>query len=778
MCIAIDMARKQNISAVAIVLNLPEQVIQERNTNREDHSLPARVVKRHCNDVKRSLKGLKRERFRYVYVINSLEQLENVEIVRTKLWCDKKDEHGPFDIIGDVHGCAKELEILLEKLGYIKGENGCGYVHLAGRKAVFLGDFCDRGNHNVDVLKIVMEMVKSGNALAVTGNHDVKLLKYLRGKNITVSNGLDKTIAEIDAESEDFKSEVAAFIDGLVSHYVFDDGKLVIAHAGIRQEFIGRTSGKVRDFCLYGDTTGEVDSDGLHVRLDWAADYRDDALVVYGHLESNAVRQFNNTICIDTGCVFGGKLTALRYPEKEFVSVAALEQYCEPIKPLAENSSAIDSDMGDVLMIDDFGKKMHVTTELILAIDIHENNAAAALEIMTRFGADPHWLIYLPPTMSPCETSTLDGYLEYPEQAFEYFRSNGIRNVVCEKKHMGSRAVIVLCRNAEITKSRFGVDDGTNGIIYTRTGRRFFYDGLAEKSILDRLNAVLEKTGFWNDFETDWVCLDTELMPWSDKAQRLLRTQYAPTGAAGIHGLLAAVKVLEDTCNRSDILADGGEKSVSPVELLNRYRAKLDDILKYRDAYREYCWTVESVNDYRIAPFHVLACEGRVFDKEKHVWHMETIKKYMTGIDNIFVATPYAVVDTEDDKSVQDGIKWWLELTGEGGEGMVVKPETYLAVRDGKIIQPAVKCRGSEYLRIIYGAEYLEPEHLKRLKKRSLNKKRTLALKEFALGMESLKRFVNKEPLYRVHEYAFGVLAFESEPVDPIAIHIISLTHI
>ena len=169
----------------------------------------------------------------------------------------------------------------------------------------------------------------------------------------------------------------------------------------------------------------------------------------------------------------------------------------------------------------------------------------------------------------------------------------------------------------------------------------------------------------------------------------------------------------------------------------------------------------------RIAPFHILACEGRVFSNEKHVWHMENIRKYLIGSDSVLIATPYICVDTEDEKSRADGVDWWLSLTGEGGEGMVVKPETYIARQNGHLLQPAVKCRGSEYLRIIYGAEYLEKEHLQRLKKRSLAHKRSLALREFSLGMESLERFVRHDPLYKVHECVFAVLAFESEPVDP-----------
>ena len=762
----IDLAREQNVHSVAIVLNLPEELLQERNKARPERNYPARVIRQHCMMVRRCIKDLKREGFRFVYVINSLEQLENTEIIREKLWNNKMEEHGPFDVIGDIHGCCDELEQLLSRLGYVRTENG--YAHPEGRKAAFLGDFCDRGPRNADVLRIVMDMVKAGNAIAVPGNHDVKLLKYLNGKNIAMTHGIDKTIAELEEKGEEFKQEVKAFIDSLISHFVLDDGRLVIAHAGLREAYIGRGSARVREFCLYGETTGETDSYGLPVRLDWAADYRGRATVVYGHIAGLEVKALNGTYCIDTGCVFGGKLTAYRHPEREIVSVDAACQYYEPIKPLEEPQ---EEKAGDMLTADDFNHRMHITTALMPSIDVNENNAAAALEIMSRYAADPHWLIYLPPTMSPCETSDLDDFLEHPLQAFDYFRTNGVRNVVCEKKHMGSRAVIVLCRTAETARTRFGITDGSRGIIYTRTGRHFFDDREIENALLDRIEAALTASGFWADFSTDWVCIDSELMPWSEKAQGLIRTQYAATGRAGINGLNAAVEALEKVNLRKNkafaVDANSSGQNTDPAELLNRYRAKQNDMIRYVDAYREYCWTVRSVDDIRIAPFHILACEGKVFSNEKHVWHMEAIRKYLIGSDPVLMATPYLCVDTEDEASRADGVNWWLSLTGEGGEGMVVKPETYIARENGRLLQPAVKCRGREYLRIIYGAEYLESEHLQRLKKRSLSHKRALALREFSLGMESLERFVQRAPLYKVHECVFAVLAFESEPVDP-----------
>ena len=199
-----------------------------------------------------------------------------------------------------------------------------------------------------------------------------------------------------------------------MSHYVLDDGKLVVAHAGMKAEMQGRGSGKVRDFALYGETTGETDEFGLPVRFNWAAEYRGSAMVVYGHTPVPEPEWLNRTVNIDTGCVFGGKLTALRYPEKEFVSVPAARTYCEPARPfLPEEQQApkltAQQAHDDVLDADDVLGKRIVSTRLRGNVTIREAHATAALEVMSRFAANPKWLIYLPPTMSPCETSSEAG---------------------------------------------------------------------------------------------------------------------------------------------------------------------------------------------------------------------------------------------------------------------------------------------------------------------------------------------------------------------------------
>ena len=763
----VALAREYHALPVAMVFDLPEQLCQERNAARPERDFGPHVIRNQTRLLRRSLRGLRREGFRYDYRLRSPEEVDAAVIERQRLWTDRRDEPGPFDIVGDVHGCFDELSELLGELGYRiasvqeGGARRFRVVPPEGRRVVFLGDLVDRGPAVPDCLRLAMDMVDDGAALCVPGNHEVKLLRKLQGRDVKVSHGLAESLAQLEDEPPEFRERVVRFIDGLVSHFELDEGRLVVAHAGMREDMQGRSSGAVRSFALFGETTGETDEFGLPVRYDWAGEYRGRALVAYGHTPVPEAEWLNRTICLDTGCVFGGRLTALRYPEKELVSVQAKRTYFEPLRPLEAPPSrpalTAQQAQDDLLDIDDVRGKRMIATRLRGNITVRRENATAALEVMSRFAANPKWLIYLPPTMAPCETSREEGLLEHPAQAFAFYRENGVRRVVCEEKHMGSRAVVVVCRSEETARRRFGVEDEGIGIVYTRTGRRFFGDAHWEGELLARVDAALAASGFWEAHHTDWVCLDAELMPWSAKAQALLRQQYGPTAAAARIGLGSALAALE----QAEARGAGTEA------LRRRTGSRLDMAKAYAEALRRYCWPVASLDDFRLAPFHVLATEGAVHADKSHGWHMETLAGLCAGDEKILVATPYREVDLGDESSWAEATAWWSELTAAGGEGMVVKPWDFVATSPRGLVQPALKCRGREYLRIIYGPEYTAPEHLERLRQRGLGTKRSLALREFALGIEGLERFVAREPLRRVHECAFAVLAMESEPVDP-----------
>jgi hypothetical protein len=322
--------------------------------------------------------------------------------------------------------------------------------------------------------------------------------------------------------------------------------------------------------------------------------------------------------------------------------------------------------------------------------------------------------------------------------------------------------VVIVCRDEQAAKERFGIAEHEAGIVYTRTGRRFFNEPDLERQFLDRVRVALTAADFWEIFSTTWACFDCELMPWSAKAQELLRTQYAAVGAAGRGSLPRAMTLLEQAAAR---LTDNNKAQLEDVR--EKYRCREENVTNFVAAYRQYCWPVSSLTDLKLAPFHLLASEGRIHVDKDHVWHMEELARICQCEPELLLATPYKIVDVTDPASQSEGIDWWLKLTQRGGEGIVVKPLTFIFRGNRGLAQPAVKCRGREYLRIIYGPDYTADQNLSRLRTRGLGQKRALALAEFALGIEGLERFVRGEPLRRVHECVFGVLALESEPVDP-----------
>ncbi|RII17775.1 Bis(5'-nucleosyl)-tetraphosphatase PrpE [asymmetrical] [Streptomyces sp. YIM 130001] len=757
----VQLARSHDVLPIAIVLDVPEEVCAERNAGRVERAgVPRRVIQRHQRELRRSLRHLEREGFRKVHVLRGVDEVDDAEISLEKRYNDLGHLTGPFDIIGDIHGCRSELDTLLGKLGYVDGS------HPEGRTAVFVGDLVDRGPDSPGVLRRVMSMVGSGDALCVPGNHENKFGRYLKGRKVQHTHGLAETVAQLEDESDEFRGQVREFIDGLVSHYVLDGGKLVVCHAGLPEKYHGRTSGRVRSHALYGDTTGETDEFGLPVRYPWAEEYRGRAAVVYGHTPVPTASWLNNTICLDTGAVFGGRLTALRWPERELVDVPAEQVWYEPVKPLA--TEAPGGHQGRPLDLADVQGRRIVETRHMGRVSVREENGAAALEVMSRFAVDPRLLPYLPPTMAPTETSGREGYLEHPAEAFAQYASDGVGRVVCEEKHMGSRAVVLLCRDAATAAESFGLDEAAGaptGAVYTRTGRPFFDDPTVTEEVLARLRAAVTAAGLWGELgpgegeSADWLLLDAELMPWSLKASGLLRSQYAAVGAASGAALPAAVAALEAAKARG----------VDTGDLLDRQGERATDAAAFTEAYRRYCWTTDGLDGVQLAPFQILATSARSLTALPHDEQLAVIDRMVEhDTSGLLRTTRRLYVDTGDEASVAAGIDWWLEMTGRGGEGMVVKP-VQAVVRDsrGRLVQPGIKCRGREYLRIIYGPEYTRPDNLQRLRSRFLGHKRSLALREFALGLEAVDRLAEGEPLWRVHEAVFAVLALESEPVDP-----------
>jgi predicted kinase len=852
----IALARAHDVLPVAIVLDVPESICAQRNADRADRSFGRQVLHRQRDQLRRSLRSLSREGFRTVHVLRGVAEVEAAVITRQRLLTDHTDLTGPFDVIGDVHGCRAELEALLARLGYTISRDGAGRpvdaAHPGGRTAVFLGDLVDRGPDSPGVLRLVMGMAAAGHALAVPGNHENKLIRALDGRNVQVSHGLAETLGQLAGEDDEFRRRVRGFCHGLVSHLLLDGGRLVVAHAGLKESYQGRASARVRSFALYGDTTGETDEYGLPVRYPWAEDYRGRAMVLYGHTPTPEPQWVNNTLCLDTGCVFGGRLTALRYPERELVSVPAERTWYEPARPFPRTatpppgsppplrpaadppsppggppspptgppspptgppspsyhpngagetvkSDTISTTPGDkaagpglgagtdaagagtdagqstrsgrvegrdaglLLLSDVLGKRV-IETRIAGRVTVREENAAGALEVMSRFAIDPGRLLYLPPTMAPCATSSLPDLLEHPAEAFAGYAADGVGEVICEEKHMGSRAVVLAFRDDEPderARARFGPGGPAGGgplpgAVYTRTGRPFFDPGRTGQ-LLEVVRSAVKNAGLWDELDASWLLLDCELLPWSAKAADLVRHQYAAVGAAARAALPAAVAAV----------AQAGARGVDVAALAARTRARAANVAAFSAAYRRYCWPVHGLDGIRLAPFQLLATDGAAYHDRPHAWHLALADRLAAAASGLILATRRRLVDTGDPTSVADGVAWWTGLTGAGGEGMVVKPAAGLVRGARGVAQPGVKVRGREYLRIIYGPDYTEPASLARLRDRHLGRKRSLALREYALGIEALERAAAGEPLWRVHEAVFGVLALESEPVDP-----------
>jgi protein phosphatase len=365
---------------------------------------------------------------------------------------------------------------------------------------------------------------------------------------------------------------------------------------------------------------------------------------------------------------------------------------------------------------------------------------------------------------------------------------------------MGSRAVLLVCRSPEAASSRFGVppdpaadaasgspaadaaSGGPAGAAWTRTGRAFFPPDLTA-ALISQLRAAAERAGLFDELGTSWLLLDAEVMPWNVKAAQLLRDQYAAVGAAARASLPAAVAALEQAVSRAQYAAQppagpgdtDGSLAAAAGPVLDRTRARLANADAFTAAYLRYCWPADGLAGVRVAPFQLLASEGAAHHERPHAWHLDVADRLAAAAPGLIATTRRITAEVGDPASVAAATAWWERLTAAGGEGMVVKPVANLTRARGSgsaepghgLVQPGLKVRGREYLRLIYGPDYTEPAHLARLRERNLSHKRSLALREYALGLEALDRVARGEPLWRIHECVFAVLALESEPVDP-----------
>ena len=681
--ILIKLGKKHHAQVLAIAMDCKLESLLQRYDESAQLPFGKGVLEKQYDDFKNSLKSIKKEGFSQVYMVNPTEP---IDIQRTKLWSDKKAETGPFDIIGDVHGCFDELILLMQKMGYVIDLQANGHYQVTcpeGRRIVFVGDLTDRGPKSPEVLRLVMDMVEAQQAFCVRGNHDDKLQRYLSGKSVKVRNGLESTVEQLAAYSEEFKTEVHDFLDKLVAHYVFDEGRLVVAHAGLKESMQGRASGAVSSFCLYGETTGKKDEFGLPIRINWSNNYSGKAMVVYGHTPVPKAEWINLTIDIDTGCVFGGTLTALRYPERQILSVPCLAQYAVPARPM------LPLDRGALTLrelppaVEAVDGKYVIETRFQAKVILSEAKLLAAKARLAELGVNLNGLIYLPPSIAYLEAPASSEYLEHPKEIFKYYDKKRVERLICQEKQRGTTAVVLISQSAEAASARFGLEGAALGRVYTASGEGFFKDEAQEVAFLDALQMALNQSYFWESFNSDWLCLEG------------------------------------DICTEID---------------------------------------AEGLEQIQYAPVHLLATEGQTYFEQTHLWHLEELSKIIAANPTLLKNTSFFEVDLNDYDSQRAAIAWWLALTENGGVGMVVKPINFLTYHNERLIQPAMECRGKEYLRSIYGPEYDLGENLLLLKSRNVKQGRALAMQEFSLGLEALSRFVDGAPVDRVWECVFGGL--------------------
>ena len=785
-------ARAAHAPCLALLLDVPEAVCLERNRARPDPR-PAKAVKRHCAMASRAFRSLRREGFTRVLRLAE-DDIAAAAVRRVPLRTDRRADAGPFDIIGDVHGCWQELRHLLDRLGYTVSESPepglprFRLSHPEGRRIILLGDLADRGPDSPAVLQFAVDAAGAGAALCVPGNHDIKLLRHLRGREQSPDHGFAATMEQLAADPERHAELLAAlprFLDGLPSHLVLDGGALAVAHAGVKKSMLARASRGVLDFCAHGEHMGDTDDFGLRVRADWAADYDGEATVVHGHTAAPEPRWTGRTLCIDTGAVFGGSLTAFRWPERELVQVPAMQVWCEPKRPLDASPepshgeartdgagtavsggepASPDATDRNTMVMDPSGEARfarlpdaaHLLAKRLFAtrfgrpVSIDAGRAAAAFETLARFSADPRWLVFVAPTTATVGSSAREGWLERPEEAFAHYAQAGVSRVCVQEKHMGSRAVAVICRDAETAARRFG-DASRTGAITTKTGRPFFADPDVEADAVARLRAAAGRAGLWETLGgTGWVVIDGEMLPWLLKAGGLIRGTFAPAGCAGA----------EAACALEAAASAAAARGVPGASALAEMAARRGmDMAAYRSAYRPFAADGET----RFAPFHILAAEGQCFSGEPHSWHMARAAE-LAAADRFVAPTAWREVDPASPQETAAAAQWWEELCDSGREGVVVKGPC-LAPSGGSLA-PSVKVRGRSALRIIYGPGYDDPATLPGLKCRATGRKRTLARIGLAIGLEGLARLAEGASMARVHEAVAGSLAVASEPVD------------
>lgn len=745
-----EIAKRNHVPVQALLFNTPKEQLLARDQLRDNPRGQKRVLQQ-FNTFKYEVKAIKKEPFANLYTVQDDEE---IKLIREPNKLTLEIEHG-VDIIGDIHGCYDEMLALIRELGYEQRDDV--YIHPAGRRLISVGDIMSRGPKSIETMQFWLKQIEAGLSYMTDSNHGWKIARWLGGKDVSLNHGDELVEQEFmayakvhgEAATNALKARFARMLLDAPSHYILTKQnitKAVVTHAGIKDHYIGKQSKRISDFCRYGDIL-QTDRTSKPVRGDWFTQHKTSELIIWGHDVNVQPFKANRTINIDQGAVFGGELTAFQYPEQTFTSVKAFANYAGTEEnPILEAKNKRFRPPNVTQFIDGF--TVHTRNDEQIAIP--KENALAALDTFSHYTLPLEQVIYIPPTMSPTpQTSALPGYLEHPSEAFHYYKKNGITKMMAEKKHMGSRAVIFIAKNRQVAKELINSDN--LGYITTRTGRAFF-EQEQQQRMVEKIHAELLAKNYFEQFNTSFVLMDAEILPWNLKAQSLIDHQYETVAENAVMDRYKLIEKLKVT------------EQVDVTSWLEEYTEKYQNAARFDAVFKNYCWSTNELSGIQIAPFHILAHSASTNFHQPHSWHME-MNQYLAENSPLFIATEYRVIESEQDE--QEVIRWWQDMTENGHEGIVIKPFNFLAYHKGKLLQPAIKVRGREYLRMIYGMDYTNKAFMKKLKQRNPSRKMKNALLEFKLGLEGISRFVSLESSTRVHECALATLALESDAIDP-----------
>ncbi len=712
-------------------------------------------------------KKARQEGFRDVWIVDP-SRLEELELKRLPARTILTHWTGPFDVIGDVHGCFEELLSLLKRLGYRwqgdpwkpEAEAGLRLLSDPRRFPVFVGDLVDRGPYPVETIKLVMHLCRTGQAGAAPGNHDEKLARALDGVRFKkVDEDFTRTLDSVRANGKEFGESIRDWVRSLPSHLVLDGGRLVVAHAGSKESHHGRDSRNIREFSLYGATTGELDEHGLPERLNWAADYAGSAWVVYGHTPGAEPKWENRTVNIDTGCAYGGYLTALRFPEMETVSEPAKKEYAVSKRPLPlnhqlksqpsqenfEGNAGIKNEWFDIPFVtlrksqkwETFRTLKEVDTGRRGIISLREDKVRTAIDWLKSNGALAEDDFLLTPSLVATDANPHDQPLECPASAFRYLKHNKSRKAVCVP-WIPIPSIVFKC-----SKGQGGSGSGFE------FGPRF--------------QTALEASGFWERVKAESAIFECEI----------IQSELVDSLWEGIDGQ-GRIKQLGDAAlsGAGMILEQfhrAAENGLHLDSLVSEYQ-------KRRKRYEGFVHWIQRVQanfieekSIQLKQLRLLATDKVVvaeqsFDQQEALLGYETLQ---AADRELFVDRGVRMVDLHNQEDVEEAVEAWKQAADQGGFGWRVSPVEGAPPGRRGWIQPALKCRGPEALRLVYGLDYTREDQMEIVLKRNLTACRTQAAREWALALEWLRRWVGREPIWRRHECLVGMMAVRAEPTDP-----------